>query len=431
MTKGKQEERLAAYLETLAKAAGHVDRAVPLKNYCTALLLPGERKSVEPLAARLAPPNLQRLYESLHHLVAKAPWSDETVLSQVRNYVLEVLKNKSRVVAWIVDDIQLPKHGPYSVGVTRRPCGDTGNLAYCQIAVSLLIATSNWALPIAWRLYLPESWAETRRGRRRTGVPEEIEFRTKPEIGLEQIRRAVETSVPRGIVLAGPDYGVDTQFRPDVAELGLHYVLRVHAETTVWWPGMRALLASPPKGTCRQRMVDRHVGEPRIASVKELALSLPPSAWMGLRLPTSDKPSQESRFAASGVRSAHREYWKADFFPKEWLIIEWPRGKSGPINFWLSNLPPETQLKDMVHLTQQRFSSKRALQELEQELGLGHYEGRGWRGFHHHATLCTSAYGFLIAERNRFSPTARAGHLRLPIPKVPHDFRPRGSPKSS
>jgi SRSO17 transposase len=430
-SQGRQEERLAAYLDRLANAAGHADRAVPLKHYCTALLLPGERKSVEPLAARLAPENLQRLYESLHHLVAKAPWSDETILSQVRNYVLEILKKKSRILAWIVDDIQLPKHGPYSVGVTRRPCGDSGNQAYCQVAVSLLIAASNWDLPIAWRLYLPESWAGDRRGRRRTGVPEEIKFQAKPGIGLEQIRRAVETSIPRGIVLAGPDYGIDTQFREAVAELGLHYVLGVRSETKVWWSGKQALLAGPPKATGHRRMVRRQVEEPRIVSVKELALTLPPSAWMGLRFPTSVEPGQGSRFAKAGVRSAHREYWKADFFPKEWLVIEWPQGKPEPINFWLSNLPPEAQLKDMTDLTPQRFFGERAFRELKQELGLGHYEGRGWRGFHHHATLCTAAYGFLVAERNRFSPSARAGYLRLPIPKVSPDFRPRGSPPLS
>ena len=207
---GPQEKRFAAYVEGLAKAAGHADRVAPLKAYCTGLLLPGERKSVEPMAARLAPGHVQAAHQSLHHLVAKAPWRDEAVLAEVRAEVLPAMKQQGPIRAWIVDDTGFPKKGTHSVGVARQYCGQLGKQDNCQIAVSLSVANDHASLPVAWRLYLPEGWANDRARRAKAGVPEDVVFRTKPEIALDQIRTAPSAGVPRGVVLADAGYGIDT-----------------------------------------------------------------------------------------------------------------------------------------------------------------------------------------------------------------------------
>jgi SRSO17 transposase len=428
---GPQEKRFAAYMDGLAQAAEHADRRIPLRNYCMGLLLPGERKSVEPMAARLAPENVRRAHQSLHHLVADAPWSDEAMLQQVRRYVLPAMETTGPVVCWIVDDTGFPKKGTHSVGVARQYCGQVGKQENCRVAVSLSVATWTSSLPIAWRLYLPEGWARKGKPRRQAGVPEEVEFQTKPQMALEQIRRAVEEGIPSGVVVADAGYGIDSQFRAGLTELGLEYVLGVQSSTTVWEPGQQPLPSRPWKGRGRPPRLLRRDREHRPLSVKQLALALPASAWKGVTWRQGSTRTLRSRFAAVRLRPAHRDYWQAEPHPEEWLLIEWPRGEAEPTKYWLSTLPAETSLPDLVKLAKQRWIIERDYQELKQELGLGHYEGRGWRGFHHHGTLCIAAYGFLVAERNRFSPSARAGHLGLPKPEIPPDFQPRGSPPSS
>ena len=179
---GAQQKRFAAYLDRLAHAAGHLDRVVPLKSYCTGLLLPGERKSVEPMAARLCPDNVRQTHQSLHHVVAHAPWSDEDILEAVRQYALPAMRRQGPIVAWVVDDTGLVKKGRHSVGVTRQYCGQVGKQENCRVGVSLSVSTAEASLPIAWRLYLPEVWAQNKKGRKATGVPQEIRFQTKPEI---------------------------------------------------------------------------------------------------------------------------------------------------------------------------------------------------------------------------------------------------------
>src|SRR5688572_15360196 len=200
-------------MEGLAQAAGHADRAVPWKNYCTGLLLSGERKSVEPMAARLAPNNVARMHQSLHHVVADAPWGDEVMLRQVRDAVLPAMQKQGPVVAWIVDDTGFPKKGTHSVGVARQYCGQVGKQDNCRVAVSLSVATWSSSLPIAYRLYLPKEWAEDAERREKTEVPKEVEFHTKPEIALDQIRAAVAANLDRGVVLADAAYGINTEFR--------------------------------------------------------------------------------------------------------------------------------------------------------------------------------------------------------------------------
>ncbi|EHK55535.1 IS701 family transposase, partial [Allomesorhizobium alhagi] len=231
------ESRFAAYVETLSSALGHADRVAPLKAYCTGLLLPGERKSVEPMAARVEPGRVQAAHQSLHHFVAKADWSDDAVLSRVRERVLPALERQGPIRAWIVDDTGFPKKGKHSVGVARQYCGQLGKQDNCQVAVSLSVATEQASLPIAYQLYLPESWANDPDRRAKTGVPENVVFRTKPEIALAQIRAALEAGVSRGVVLADAGYGNDTAFRGGLTKVGLTYVVGVQSSIRLWSPG--------------------------------------------------------------------------------------------------------------------------------------------------------------------------------------------------
>jgi len=427
---GAQQERFADYLHRLAQAAGHLDRASPLKLYCTGLLLPGERKSVEPLAARLAPDNVRQTHQSLHHVVAHAPWKDEDILEVVRHYALSAMQQRGPVEAWIVDDTGLVKKGTHSVGVTRQYCGQVGKQENCRVAVSLSLSTAQASLPIAWRLYLPEVWVQDKKRRKATGVPEEIGFQTKPEIALEQIRAAIDRGIPQAAVLADAAYGNDSRFRDGISELGLLYVLGVQSSVSVWKPGQGPLPKRPWKGNGRPPKLLRRDQAHAPVSAKQLALALPPQAWRTVTWREETRHPLRSRFAALRVRPAHRDYWRSQPRPQEWLLIEWPSAEAEPTKYWLSTLSAQTQLRHLVRLAKQRWIIERDYQELKQELGLGHYEGRGWRGFHHHATLCIAAYGFLVAERSRFSPSARAGQVDLPAPKMPPQFRPRGSSRA-
>ena len=425
-----QQKRFAAYLDSLAQAAGHLDRAVPLKNYCKGLLLPGERKSVEPMAARLAPENVRRMHQSLHHLVADAPWSDEEMLQRVRRYALAAMRKQEPVVAWIIDDTGFPKKGKESVGVTRQYCGQLGKQENCRVAVSLSVSTGTLSVPVAYRLYLPENWANDRPRRKKTGVPEEIQFQTKPRIALDQIHQAVEAEVPRGVVLADAAYGMDSQFRAALSELRLEYVVGVQSAVTVWEPGQQPLPAHPRKKRGRPSKLLRRDENHQPVSTKQLAVALPETAWKEVTWREGSEKKLRSRFAAVRVRPAHRDYWQSAPHPEEWLLIEWPKGAPEPTKYWLSNLPAATKRNDLVRIAKHRWIVERDYEELKQELGLGHFEGRGWRGFHHHATLCIAAYGFLIAERSLFSPSVRVGKLELPVPILPPKFQPRGASRT-
>src|SRR6266566_4004490 len=425
---GAQQQRFAAYLNSLAQAAEHADRVEPLKSYCKGLLLPGERKSIEPMAARLDPTRVQPVRQSLHHLVAESPWSDEVMLDEVRCQVLPVMQKHGPVVAWIVDDTGFPKKGKHSVGVARQYCGQVGKQDNCRVAVSLSVTTWSSSLPIAYRLYLPKEWAEDAERREKTEVPEEVEFKTKPEIALDQIRAAVAASLDRGIVLADAAYGINTEFRDGVTELDLQYVVGVQSSMTVWEPGKQPLPAKPRGKMGRPPRLLQRTTDHQPVSVRQLAMSLPSTAFREITWREGTDRKLRSRFAAVRVRAAHRDYWKAEPHAEEWLLIEWPRGEKEPTKYWVSTLPPITKLKALIKMAKHRWIIERDYEELKQELGLGHFEGRNWRGFHHHATLCIAAYGFLVAERNRFSPSARAGHLGFATLGPAPDFRPRGSP---
>lgn len=422
-----QQKRFTAYMDSLAGAAGHADRAAPLKSYCTGLLLPGERKSVEPMAARLAPEKVRRMHQSLHHLVADAPWSDEAMLRQVRERVLPAMQKQGPVVCWIVDDTGFPKKGSHSVGVARQYCGQVGKQDNCRVAVSLSVATWTASLPVSWRLYLPEVWTGDAKKRKQAGIPEAVQFQTKPQLALEQIRQAVEEELTAGVVVADAGYGVDSRFRAGISKLGLEYAVGVQSSTTVWKPGTGPLPPLGAKGHGRPPRLLRRDKDHQPVAVKQLALSLPAAEWKTVNWRQGTKRQLRSRFAFLRVRPAHRDYEQAEPNPEEWLVIEWPKAEAEPTKYWLSTLPAKIKPKDLAAIAKQRWIIERDYEELKQELGLGHYEGRGWLGFHHHATLCIAAYGFLVAERSRFSPSAHAGNIRLSAPGLPPGFRPRGS----
>jgi len=373
---GPQQRRFAAYIEGLATAAGHQDRQTPLKNYCKGLLLPGERKSMEPMAGRLDPENIQATRQSLHHLVAKAPWSDEVLLEQVRNYVLPTMKKHGPMVAWIVEDTGFPKKGQHSVGVTRKYCGQVGKQENCRVAVSLSVATWSSSLPIAYRLYLPKEWSQDAERREKTEVPEEVEFQTKPEIALEQIRAAVAMDVARGVVLADAAYGNNTEFRDRISGLQLQYVVGVQGSMTVWEPGKKPLPAKPRGKMGRPPRLLQRTPEHQPVSLQQLAMALPSASFRNIAWREGVDRKLRSRFAAVRVRPAHRDEEKAEPHAEEWLLIEWPQAETEPTQYWLSTLPPNTALKALVKMAKQRWIIERDYQELKQELGLGHFEGR-------------------------------------------------------
>src|SRR5918997_6675787 len=425
------EERFAAYLDAIAAVLGHASRSAAARAYCTGLLLPGERKSIEPMAARIAPARVQAAHQSLHHVVAKAEWDDAALLRAVRDLVLPAIERHGPVRYWIVDDTGFPKKGKHSVGVARQYCGELGKQENCQVSVSLSVANDQASLPIAYRLYLPEAWAADSERRAKAGVPEDIGFETKTAIALGQIQAALAEGVPEGVVLGDAGYGDETHFRVGVHDLGLHYVLGIRPGTGVWPPGQAPLPPKPRSGRGRPPTRLPRSPEHRPVSVTDLALSLPRRAWRTVTWREGSRAALTSRFAAVRARPAHRDTLRSEPWPEEWLLIEWPKGTEEPTKYWLSDLPPRTALRDLVHAAKARWVIERDYRELKQEVGLGHYEGRGWRGFHHHASLCIAAYGFLVAERCLSPPRSRFTARRLKAPALPEGFRPRGAGPAS
>ena len=420
------ERRLQAYLARLAEVVGHADRRERVVGYCTGLLLPGERKSVEPMAARLDPARVSSLHQALHHFVATAPWSDAAVLAAVREQVLPALTRHGPAAAWIIDDTAFPKKGKHSVGVARQYCGQLGKRENCQVAVTLSVANERASLPVAFDLYLPEDWAGDPARRARAGVPQDLAFRTKPRIALGQIRRALADGVPPGVVLGDAGYGIDTDFRTALTASALPYVLGVQSTIGVWPPGCGPLPPKPWSGRGRPPKLRRRDPEHQPLTAKDLAFALPPSAWRTVGWREGSRGELSGRFAAVRVRPSHRDYWRAEPHPEEWLLVEWPETKEEPTRYWLSTLPETVTLEELVATAKLRWRIERDYQELKQELGLDHYEGRGWRGFHHHATLCVAAYGFLVRERSLFPPQVRfRGHA----PALPSRWWPRGRPE--
>jgi SRSO17 transposase len=414
------------YIDQLCEALGHQDRHAGFADYSRGLMLPIERKSVEPLAAHTDPLHVSSQHQALHHLVAMSEWSDTAVLERVRNWVIARLGQKSRFY-WIVDDTGFPKKGKHSVGVARQYCGQLGKQDNCQVAVSLSLATERGSVPIGWRLYLPEQWAKDRRRRKKAGVPQEVKFLTKPEIALEQIRAAKAAGISVGIVVADAGYGNETSWRDGLSAMELEYCVGVQSSTTVWSKGTGPLPPKPQKRMGRPPTRWRRGPGATPLSVKALAESLKARRWQTISWREGSHAVLSSRFAALRVRAAHRDEGRKILREQEWLLIEWPRGQAEPTKYWLATLPADTPLVELVKVAKMRWRIERDYQELKQEFGLNHYEGRNWRGFHHHATLCIAAYGFLLADRLRHGGSKK-NSTRSKTPSLPPDYTPRGSP---
>jgi SRSO17 transposase len=416
------DSRFASYVEELASVMGHAGRARHLRDYCTGLVLPGDRKSVEPMAARTAPGRVSAQHQSLLHFVGSGAWSDEKVLGKVIQQVLPAITAHGPIEVWIIDDTGLPKKGRHSVGVKPQYCGQLGKEANCQVAVSLSVANHFASLPVGYRLYLPKEWAEDRARRERTGVPEEIRFRTKQQIALELIQRAHAAGLAPGVLLMDLDYGRDSRLRASVSALELSYVAGIQPNVLMWAPGTN------PKRPDRSLNNNGRRDEPDLVSAKEVARALPKHAWRTIRWREGSADWLSSRFARVRVRVGYNGAIPGQV-AEEWLLIEWPEGETqfSDCKYWLSTLRAEIDFQQLVDITKMRWRIERDYQELKQEIGLGHYEGRGWHGFHHHATLCIAAYGFLVSERAAIPPSGPSSAAQLSMPTLPDGYRPRGS----
>src|SRR6516162_2848002 len=413
------ESRFAKYVEELTSVIGHADRAAPLHDYCVGLVAAEGRKSVEPMAAVTAPGGVSAQYQKLLHFVAESPWSDKRMLAKVREMVVPAIERNGPIEVWIMDDTSFPKRGSHPVGVHHQYCGQLGKQANCQVAVTLSIANHHASLPIAYRLYLPEKWAEDAARRKKTRIPREIEFKTKPQIAFEQIRAASAAGVPRGAVLMDASYGSNRALRAGVSALGLSYVAAI-----------------VPTVKVRQLTKDGALGQRM--SVKQLALSLPKHAWRTITWREGSNDRLRSRFARVRVHASPTRGRRT--CPEETLLIEWPKGEAAPTKYWLSTIEKNISFRSLVDIAKMRWRVERDYQELKQEVGLGHYEGRSWPGFHHHGSLCIAIYGFLISERETIPPL-RTLFLReaqntfpsrwLPTPRCPRSGRNGTSPTRS
>jgi SRSO17 transposase len=401
--------RFEAFCHLMADSLGHADRRVPCGEYLSGLLLPGGRKSMEPIAARIDDRRTMAKHQSIQHFISDSPWDADRLLDAGRLYALPAMVECGGVSAWVIDDTALPKKGDHSVGVARQYCGVLGKQDNCQAAVSISLVNERMSLPVAWRLYLPESWAEDAARRKKAKVPTAVVFRTKLELALERIDRLIAAGVPAAPILADAGYGKSTEFREGLTARGRVYAVQVLAE--------QGVVTIPAPGSRRKE---------RRGSCLDIAKGLPASDWKTITWRQGSDGPQASRFAAVRVRATHKTSGKEPIRPPEWLLIEWPEGEPAPTKYTLSTLPESTSLKKLVRITKLRWRVERDYQDLKDELGLDHFEGRSWHGFHHHGALCMVALAFIAAERVRDFPPSRAAFLPPPIRS--RNFRPRGSP---
>ena len=417
------EARFERYCDTMVETMGHADREQPGRWYLKGLVLPGGRKSVEPMAARVQPERVRSAHQSMHHLVAEAEWSDEAMLAAVAKEVAAEAGARGRASVLDFGRHRVSRRsGNHSVGVAHQYCGQTGKQDNCRVAVTLSLATGTKVVfQLAFICTCRASGLTMRRGCRKVGVPSEVGFATKPQLAWQQIEAALQAGYPRGTVLADAAYGDETAWREKLAGRGLTYAVGVRPATTVWW-GEHQPAPEPirERGSGRPRSRLRRDAQHQPIAVADLARALPARSWRTVTWRQGVAEPLSSRFARVRVRAAHRDRPRAE----EWLIIEWARDADEPTHYWFSNLPEDMRWQPMVDTVMSRWRIERDYLELKQELGLGHFEGRNWRGFHHHASLCVAAYGFLMLER---LSGAKKNSARFKTPAVSAAFRPRGA----
>lgn len=370
--------------------------------YAHGMLADGERKSVEPIAARATGSDdddekegvlCERMQARLLNFLRDSPWDDRRVRREAARYVIEALEKQEPITTWVIDDTGFPKQGKHSVGVQRQYTGTLGKVGNCQIGVSLTIATKHEHVPIDFALYMPKSWTDDAARRQKARVPDDLVFKTKLDLALDLITRAVEDKVPGDIVLADAAYGGSSDFRNTVRMFGLDLGVAVTASTKVW-PLDR---------------INRRHGDPQ--SAQDLAVKLGRRAFRRLTWRIGAGGKLSSRFAFCRVKVAHDDGTDAGDREPLWLMMEWLEGETRPTKFILTTLPRRMSKKQIVRIVKERWRTERAYEELKGELGLDHFEGRSFPGWHHHVSVVLSCYAFIVSERVRlFSPSARRHH---------------------
>jgi SRSO17 transposase len=386
-------ERLEAFgVEVLA---GAMNRPVQVRNgalYLRGLLEQGARKSLEPLVERLGG---NADYQSLQQFLADSPWDPALVVRAVAERVVPVID----VQAWVLDDTGFPKDGKDSPGVKRQYSGTLGKTGNCQIGVSVHAVGGKGTVPLGWALYLPEEWCEDAERRKKAKIPAEVEFQTKPELAVELVERAAGWKIAKAPILGDCAYGKNTALRERLNDAALEYVLSVSEEVSVFAPETSFEVPAPRNtGSGRQKTRPRPDREPE--QIGELIKRLGPEHFKTVTFRDGpDGKRIRSRFCFLRVRAAHE--WEKRSAPRreEWLIVEWPKGKDQPTDYWLSNLPADTKPERLARLARLRWKIELDYKQLKGELGLDHYEGRSWLGWYHHTALVTATHGFLTLER--------------------------------
>ena len=403
--------RLAAFVADVCEGFDRRSQRFSGELYVRGLIEHGPRKSLQPTLFRLGESGAR--YESMQQFVADSPWSGEALLRRVCERVAARLD----VVCWVVDDTGFPKDGRCSPGVKRQYSGTLGKIGNCQIGVSLHAVGERGTLPLGWSLYLPEDWCDDRERRRRAKIPEDVVFRTKPELAAGLIAQAAGWEIPRGPILADEAYGDDGDFRVGLDDERLNYVVSVAAKTSVYGADTRFSVPARAGAVGRLPCVSRADREPN--SVLEVAAALPAEAWQALAYGASPEGTpRSSRFACVRV-FAVGEIRRLRRAPRcEWLVVEWPSGAEEPTDYWLSNLPAGTTPAELARLARLRWAVELDYRQLKGELGLDHYEGRSYAGWHHHCALVTCAHAFLTVPRQG-STTRRRAWLALVADRQP------------
>jgi SRSO17 transposase len=394
--------RLEGYFSRIGEVLGSDSRRASFARYAKGLFGEAERKSVEPIAAQICgeADKTDAEHQRLLHFLGNSPWSDRDVRREIARYALAEMTGREPIEAWIVDDTGFLKQGRHSVGVQRQYTGSAGKITNCQVAVSLSVATRTEHLPVDFELYLPTSWTEDLARRREARIPDEVTFKTKPELALDMIRRATDDGIPSGVLLADAAYGSSRDFRDGVRELGLHYIAGVDPKTVV--------AVFDRAGRRRDDPV----------SVRDLAFRI--EKQRGFRRCTWRKGTKQdlsARFALRRIVPAYDQCHGMDNRESLWLLVEWRDGETEPANYFLSSLSSRMTKKKLIQLAMQRWRTERVYQDLKGELGLDHYEGRRYPGWNHHVSVALSCYAFIIAERvRRFPPSARRSMEADPQP---------------
>jgi len=385
-------ERLEGYFADIGAVLKDYRRRASFAMYARGLFGEGERKSVEPIAARACgdPTDTERAHDRLLHFMTDSKWSDREVRRKAAHHAVGAMTSRDPVQAWIIDDTGMIKQGVHSVGVQRQYTGSAGKVTNCQVAVSLSLATKTEHVPVDFELYLPKLWTQDPARRAEARIPDEIEFHTKPELALEMIRRAIADELPVGVVLADSDYGDRSDFREQIRLLGLDYAVGIHATTKVW----------------RVDGLGRRRGE--AVSVKTLAHQLGRKKFRSVMWRDGTRGPLWSRFARVRVVVEHDDGWEPAQREILWLLIEWPDAERDPTKYTLSSLPQVVSKKQLVRLVKERYRTERVYEDLKGELGFDHYEGRRFPGWHHHISVVLCCFAFIVAERvRRFPPSWR------------------------